>query len=219
VILDPQGNPVVAEEKRTPSQPRRKRKNARRALMVRHPEMARPGNDNGKQFQPGTNSHDGEVFRRGANLLPFSPKELAVRLMKDDGAIAREVLEDPNPCLRVQVAKSLLRAAADPALSPRVFSVLRDTIDGQPTKTVVQQKERIVHIWPSDRPLSPELAAKFGDGTDATQPPPEGRQQSIAAGRGRQPAQEEDTGPVRTEDGLEEIRPIDLGENMAQGER
>jgi hypothetical protein len=75
------------------------------------------GGGPGKPFAPGTNSHDGQVFRRGSDLIPRGDiTSLYPVLMQDDGAIAIELLSYTcayRPIVVTKIGASWARGSVD----------------------------------------------------------------------------------------------------------
>ena len=128
----------------------------------------------GKAFAKGANSQNGEVFRRGVDLIPRgSVSSLYTMVLNDDGELARtlgreKTLKDqPARAARVLIAQSLLRAIRSPARVLKALEQIGDRLEGTPVKKVEQVGRRSVVFYNSAGPLPPQLV-----GSGSTPPGP-----------------------------------------------
>jgi hypothetical protein len=76
--------------------------------------------------------------------------------------IFKRVLEDDT--YRVWLYNTIGEGLrTDPAFALRFLIEARDTVDGVPTKTVVQQKQHVTYIVEDGKPLPKELEPMFGE--------------------------------------------------------
>ena len=97
----------------------------------------------GRPFKPGTNSHDGTVYRRGPDILPRGAvRRLYDWFLNDDGGMAAAIKHDRSGSPRVVLMQSLLKAAEKPGLALHLAEMLADRLEGKPVQSVHVQERR-----------------------------------------------------------------------------
>ena len=117
----------------------------------------------GKPFGPGTNSHNGQVFRRGADVIPRGDiKSLYRLLMEDDGAIAAELLSyTPRAArklpLRLQLGRAMLLGARSPRLAAILAEQIADRLEGKPVQKLHHQVPHATYFYQAGGPKPPQI--------------------------------------------------------------
>ena len=108
----------------------------------------------GKDFAPGTNSHDGTVFRRTADMLPRGNFKIFAKCVYHD-----ERLTLYERCVRIGRTGTNREVLA-------LLDLLGNRIDGLPTKhvDVTQRREPTFLLTMPDGSVVPALPEKVGDG-------------------------------------------------------
>jgi hypothetical protein len=123
------------------------------------------GGGPGKPFAPGTNSHDGQVFRRGSDLIPRGDiTSLYPVLMQDDGAIAIELLSYTAAAarklpLRLQLGRAILNAAMNPRLGTIVAEHIADRLEGKAVQKPRHELPHTTYFYRAGDPVPPPVAA------------------------------------------------------------
>ena len=151
-----------------------RREAARKKGLIPTSRNRRKAKPRGKAFAKGANSLNGEVFRRGVDLIPRgSVSSLYTMVLNDDGELARVLgrekgLKDqPARAARVMIAQSLLRAIRNPARILKALEQIGDRLEGTPVKKVETVGRRSVVFYNSAGPLPPQLV-----GSGSTPPGP-----------------------------------------------
>ena len=123
------------------------------------------GGGPGKPFAPGTNSHDGQVFRRGSDVIPRGEITGLYRvLMQDDGEIAKELLSYTEAEVellpwRLQLARSLLLAARDPRQAGLLLEQVGDRLEGRPVQKLRHELPHKTVWYRQGEPVPAEVVA------------------------------------------------------------
>jgi hypothetical protein len=131
----------------------------------------------GKQFAPGTNSHDGEVFRRGKDRIPRTRLTLMYEVIMRDGA--------ERLYARLM---NMIENGKDADLL-RLVEIMGDRTEGRPTVRVEKQTRRVTNfIGPGGEVVAgpgltspPPPAAKQGPPTSSRSSAPESALDSAVA--------------------------------------
>jgi hypothetical protein len=121
------------------------------------------GGGPGKPFEPGTNSHDGQVFRRGSDVIPRGAiKSLYQALMQDDGTIAAELLSYPPRIaqklpLFLQLGRAVLIGARTPRLAAILMEQIADRLEGKPVQALRHELPHKTIFYRADGPKPPEV--------------------------------------------------------------
>ncbi|MBI2323059.1 MAG: hypothetical protein HYU88_13445 [Chloroflexi bacterium] len=112
-------------------------------------------NGNGKRFPPGQNSHTGEVFRRGPDLIARgSVKLLYSQILLDE---------------REELYRQTVRGIGDPRYAMEFLERAADRIEGRPKQTIVASVSRTTVFGPDDRAAEPQPVR---EGASAPAPDP-----------------------------------------------
>lgn len=147
----------------------------RSGAKLRTRASERTGRPPTNAFKKGTNSVTGEVFRRGADLIPRGTFGSIYRaILEDDGTLARALAEDarrrdaPALAYRVQLARAILRSVrSTPRTAMAVAEQMADRLEGTPVRKVETVGRRSVVFYNSAGPLPPQLV-----GPSSTPPGP-----------------------------------------------
>lgn len=124
--------PVAAAAARRPK-PRPASKGPRKRRPSPKPSTGNPGH-----FQPGENSHTGERFVRGPDVLPRgSVSSLYRTILDDDGTLEASIATDRS--FRAEIARSFLRAARDTESARSglyAIETIADRLEGRPVQKV-----------------------------------------------------------------------------------
>lgn len=149
----------------------------KRVRATRERKRAPRRKTSGRNFEPGTNSHTGEPFARGKDLIPRGTFGMIYKaVLEDDGTLARSLAQEakrrdsPALAYRVQLARALLRSVSSrstPRTAIAVAESMASRLEGLPTKRVETTRRRTVIFYDASKPPPPQLA-----GASSTPPGP-----------------------------------------------